>query len=354
MLMLRSIPIWLVLSAVFAADEGAPRRHPAEEKGIKSLESTIPAALKLVNRSKQTVKIYWIDYKGKRKLHATLQPGETFDSDTFVTHPWLVTDTKDNAWAIYFADAQPRTVEITESAGRQALPSSSYQRRKIEGFIVLIHPQVLAHAREAAAALEELTKQAKAITGVVPAGPLAEIRKVRIWLEWDSYGASAAQFHPRHATAWLRLRGENPDKAGSVDINNTRHFIDWSRRGQPWMLMHELAHAYHNLVLGASHAGIKAAYKQAVERKLYESVLHVDGSKRRAYALVNDQEYFAELTEAYFGRNDFFPFDRHDLQKHDPTGYRLLREIWGEPRQGVDMCQRLNPIELARLMCGGI
>jgi hypothetical protein len=52
--MLRSIPICLILSTAIAADEGAavlPRKQPAEDKGIKSLESTIPAALKLVNRN---------------------------------------------------------------------------------------------------------------------------------------------------------------------------------------------------------------------------------------------------------------------------------------------------------------
>ena len=38
-------------------------------------------------------------------FRASMQP-------TFVLHPWLVTDAQDNAWGIYFPDAQPRTVEI--------------------------------------------------------------------------------------------------------------------------------------------------------------------------------------------------------------------------------------------------
>ena len=327
--MLELLAIFAVFFSGHSPAARAQEKHPAEKKGIKSLDSSIPAALKIVNRSKQTVKLYWINYQGKRELYATLPPGGSYDSDTFLTHPWLVTDEKENAWAIYLADPQPRTVQVTGPLARRGTPTSAYDKRSIEGFTVLVNPEVLVHPKDAEDALKEMVKQLKAIAAAVPEQPLGQLRRVRIWLEWESAGASAAQFHPLHAGNWLQLRGLNPDKAGGVDINHARRFVDWSRRDQPWMVMHELAHAYHNLVLGAKHAGIRAAYKQAVERKLYESVLHVDGSKRKAYALVNDQEYFAELTEAYFGRNDFFPFDRHDLKKHDPTGYRLLREIWG-------------------------
>jgi hypothetical protein len=99
------------------------------------------------------------------------------------------------------------------------------------------------------------------------------------------------------------------------------------------MVLHELAHAYHFLVLGAKHRGIEAAYKNAVQEKRYEAVTHVKGGKKRkAYALTNAKEYFAELSEAYFGKNDFYPFTRADLQKHDPVGYKVLVEVWGEPR----------------------
>jgi dipeptidyl-peptidase-4 len=44
--------------------------------------------------------------------------------------------------------------------------------------------------------------------------------------------------------------------------------------------------------------------------------------------VTNVDEYFAELTEAYFGRNDFYPFDRADLERHDPAGYKALDDIW--------------------------
>jgi dipeptidyl-peptidase-4 len=53
------------------------------------------------------------------------------------------------------------------------------------------------------------------------------------------------------------------------------------------------------------------------------------GKKVRHYALTDHKEYFAEGTEAYFYRNDFYPFVRAELKEHDPALHALLRAIWG-------------------------
>jgi hypothetical protein len=47
--------------------------------------------------------------------------------------------------------------------------------------------------------------------------------------------------------------------------------------------------------------------------------------------LTNEKEFFAEMTEAYFGVNDFFPFTRAELHDSEPDIYVLLREIWESP-----------------------
>ena len=38
---------------------------------------------------------------------------------------------------------------------------------------------------------------------------------------------------------------------------------------------------------------------------------------------------FAETTEAFFSRNDFFPFTRAELKQHDPEMFALLEKLWG-------------------------
>lgn len=208
-------------------------------------------------------------------------------------------------------------------------PTSAYKKELTGGFAVLINPEVLRHKEEAAAMRQELELQIKRIARIVPDKPMRALQKVRIWVEWEQTKKGAA-FHP--SATWLKDHGYNPDKAEGIELSNTRNFIRSSRAEQPYLVLHELSHAYHYLVLGDNHAGIKAAYNQAVGSKLYESVPYIDGSKQRAYALTDAYEYYAELSEAYFGKNDYYPFTRSELEKHDPVGYQLMEKTWGKPR----------------------
>ena len=79
--------------------------------------------------------------------------------------------------------------------------------------------------------------------------------------------------------------------------------------------------------------GIKAAYEKANASGKYDRVERKDGEGRsrleRAYAMVTSQEYFAECTEVYFSRNDFFTFTRDELKRHDPEMFTLLEKLWG-------------------------
>lgn len=221
---------------------------------------------------------------------------------------------------------------VAERAGCAAEPAyatiDAYQRETIAGFSILIHGDVVTQAGEAEAMRRELRRQLEEIREVVPASALAHLEKVPIWVEWDKKPNGAAEFHP--SAEWLRENGYNPEKAGCVEISNTRNFVRWSRTDQPWMVMHELAHAYHFLVLGYAHEGVADAHRRAMGAGLYRSVEHADGRSRPAYAETNEKEYFAELTEAYFGKNDFFPFTRAELERHDPDGYRLMQATWEE------------------------
>ena len=104
----------------------------------------------------------------------------------------------------------------------------------------------------------------------------------------------------------------------------------------PNFALHELAHAYHNRVIVGSfdNAEIKTAYEHAKASGKYDKVERWHGNGKpntfeRAYAMTNPMEYFAENTEAFFGRNDFFPFTREQLKQADPEMFALLAKLWG-------------------------
>src|SRR5262249_39142612 len=159
----------------------------------------------------------------------------------------------------------------------------------------------------------ELESQLKRIGRVVPPQSLAELREVRIWMEWANRPDKAAEYHP--SARWLRENGYNPEKAGRIEIANPRNFTKRSRPDQPVATFHELAHAYDFRVLGERSRRVLNAYRHAMDDHLYDSVRYVHGGMKRAYAAENPKEYFAELSEAYFGQNDFYPFTRADLKR---------------------------------------
>ncbi len=97
------------------------------------------------------------------------------------------------------------------------------------------------------------------------------------------------------------------------------------------MLLHELAHAYHDQVIGKRNKRVAAALDRARSSGAYDRVLRWSGETASHYALSNTDEYFAETTEALFGVNDFFPFIRPELLQVDPEGAALVAELWGAP-----------------------
>jgi hypothetical protein len=208
-------------------------------------------------------------------------------------------------------------------------PTDLYRVSRIHGFEIRTHPDLLRDEPLARDLAREVEVQLDRIVGVVPPRAVAELVEVPIWVEVAMVGDKAAEYHP--AKDWLVKNGRNPEKAQTIEIVNAANFVKWCREDQPWALLHELAHAFHFRVLGEGHAGIRAAFAHAREAGLYDRVKYVRGPEKRAYALTNRFEYFAELSESLFGQNDFYPFNRGELAQHDPDGFVAVAQAWGMP-----------------------
>lgn len=199
-----------------------------------------------------------------------------------------------------------------------------YERQTMNGWTVHVERALLEEhaelAREAVATLDQKLEEA---SRVVPEDKLPYLRAVPIWVSLDN-GKGAAH-HP--SRQWLVDHGKNPEMAGAVEIKNARNFVQWIEH-QPMMVVHELAHAYHHGHLGHGAEEVRSAYRQARDSGLYDEVPYWSGKVKKAYAMNNHKEYFAELTEAYFGENDFYPFTRDELAEHDPVGYRMIESVW--------------------------
>ena len=79
---------------------------------MRSVISQAGTAIDFVNRRNTTVVVDWLNYRGARVHYAVLKPGQTYRQETFVGHPWVVTDLRGRALTIVLPASQPDQAEI--------------------------------------------------------------------------------------------------------------------------------------------------------------------------------------------------------------------------------------------------
>ena len=216
--------------------------------------------------------------------------------------------------------------------GKPPLPArpTAHTRRDVAGWTVHVDDRLLAGAKAELGrrALRLLEGQLSTIALVVPEAKVKRLRRVAIWLDLTHAELKVPQYHP--SADWLANHGHSRALAKGVHLPDAAYFAGARfQREQPSGVLHELAHAYHDQVLGFDHADIRSAWERFVKGGRYRSVLHISGRMRPHYGLTNEKEFFAEMTEAYFGRNDFFPFNSAELKREEPELFGLLARIWG-------------------------
>lgn len=223
-----------------------------------------------------------------------------------------------------------------EKAAQDDIPAVRFDpvTQNIEGWKVHIDPALLdggENAKKGARCLKMLANHLQRIEILVPQPALKKLRTCEIWIENHHPTLGNMQYHP--GVGWLKKNGHDPRLNKKVHIPRAEALLS---RGQmlkhPAVVLHELAHAYHDQILTFEHPEIIAAYDKAMESKSYDKVMLFTGQTVKHYATSNHKEYFAEGTESYFYRNDFYPFVRAELKKHDPDLHTALENIWGPAR----------------------
>jgi hypothetical protein len=208
---------------------------------------------------------------------------------------------------------------------------TSHTKKDVEGWTVHVDDRLLAGADKELGdrALRLLANRLYDIKLVVPADKVTRLQKVVIYLDRTHGGLKPAQYHP--SAGWLKSNGYSEKLAKCVHIPDAADYAGARHQFvQPWSTLHELAHAYHDQVLDFDNAEVKAAYERFKAGGRYKKALHISGREIEHYGLTNAKEFFAEMTEAYFGHNDFFPFNAGELKREEPELFKLLETIWGK------------------------
>jgi len=177
--------------------------------------------------------------------------------------------------------------------------------------------------------LSMLSNHLERIAILLPEKQLADLRKMEIFIEHSHPELKNMQYHPD--ADWLVERGYDPQLAKKVHIPQAADLISRNQMlKHPAVILHELAHAYHDQVLGFEEPAIVKVYDDAMKKGNYAKSLLYTGETVKHYATTNHKEYFAEATEAYLYHNDFYPFVRAELKQHDPAAHAEMERVWGK------------------------
>lgn len=204
----------------------------------------------------------------------------------------------------------------------------------MEGWTVYIEPALLDSAKQpdGQKALDMLHNHLERVAVLVPEPALTKLRKVGIWIEVD-HPLTDIEPGPYHGYGgWLADNGWDIRMENCVHVTKASSLLDRHHMlKHPFVIFHELAHGFHDEQMedGFNNKQVLKAFKSAMAKGLYDQVKYYKGQTVKAYAATNQMEYFAELSEAYFYRNDFYPFLNVQLKEHDPEGHALMVEVWG-------------------------
>ncbi len=249
------------------------------------------------------------------------------------------------------AHAQPpaksKPTTPAKPVDRKKLLSNSvpgYTLKKIEGFDVLVNDDVLKHNDDAEfkrKPLDVLELELGTVVRVLPKKVEKALTSIVIWAEWDDetdpdYGKAVAKYYGVSGglQMWSLSNNKNPGKANNVEIVSMKSLTEEHQpevKAERCVILHEFAHAVHFQVIGNGNDSVRTTFNSAMDRGLYNESKSVTGKTvTKPYASTNDHEYFAELTCCYMDKLHYFPFNRDDLKKHDPNGYKLMESVWGK------------------------
>ncbi len=227
---------------------------------------------------------------------------------------------------------QPKPADKAPGKGDQPEPVAGRKVKTIEGFTFYLDGKSVRAdaAKYERPPLEVLEFECKLLTKMFSPKAVELLRTLPIFVDWDEAvalrngraGTALASYYPLTPQQAVR-KGMHPLQAKGVTIHSLKSLTEQRQpkddASTSCLLLHELAHAVHDQMFGYDHGGIKAAYEQAMERKLYE---------KDFYAATNHKEFFAEMTCAYLDRLEYYPHNRADLKKHDPVTFKTLEVVW--------------------------
>ena len=108
------IIIALITTQTSVANSGPEASAEEANCSFSSAEGKEKTSITFVNATDHIVAIYWEDYHGLKRSYNQLDPGASYEQQTYVTHPWCVIDSSNGrALRSVIATRQPQIITIS-------------------------------------------------------------------------------------------------------------------------------------------------------------------------------------------------------------------------------------------------
>ena len=148
--------------------------------------------------------------------------------------------------------------------------------KKLEGWTIKVDPKLLKkeHKEFKKEVFKSLANHLQRIKYILPEAKVKDLQKLPIWLDYHYEPLSSMQYHP--GATWLRANRHDPRLVKHVHIPRAKALLNrgqWAKH--PYVILHELAHAYHDQVLesGFKNKPVADSYNEIKKNGSYDKVL---------------------------------------------------------------------------------
>ena len=289
--------------------------------------------------------LVWIDWLGNPKIIDYFDDYGLASVTTSTGHPFYI--------RYKTPEAEIDVVDNCDSV--EMRKPLKFSKRVVEGWNVYFEC-VIAYQSALLSNIEtDFHADLKYINSLLPTEILTELKEstdIFMILSQEASGTAKMDYWEgggfyRHPFA-LNEPGRPVGYAGSIVLDAKQW--EATSKEQPAVLLHEIAHAWHCInwiridevsgpsgcffgdtqISEAYEAAMSAGIYNAVNRRTPDDMDNKLGEENlvEAYAAENRMEYFAELTEAWFWENDYYPHNREELLEHDPLGAAAIEAAW--------------------------
>jgi hypothetical protein len=271
------------------------------------------------------LELAWINWAGQQESKGRFDDYGLAAQHTSVGHPFV----------IRYKIPQPEVNLADDCESYEARQPFTFRQETIKGWRIHFECIIEYTPGLMPTIVNDLTADLAYINSILPAPILTRLQATDVFI----VGSTEAKPNSKMKTGCGGAVFMNPlgDMAsqtvpeaysGSVVVN--AHCWIGTREEQPaGLTLHEFAHAWHcmNWPCFEGDTQISEAYEAAVASGSYDLVERGERMERH-YGLTDKQEYFAELTEAWFWKNETYPYNREDLLNHDPLGAAVVEAAW--------------------------